>query len=154
MDEIEGKLKAVIYHNEENLYSVIKIKINEETDNKYMTLTGNFPLPNDNTDYLYKGEYIKHPRFGVQFVVDKRFEDYSFYGKGPLENYCDRTIIVISHRRENLDLFEKILISFSTYRRWQKFCHFAIIVYKWGGERDESVCKRENFERTARKEFF
>lgn len=71
MDEIEGKLKAVIYHNEENLYSVIKIKINEETDNKYMTLTGNFPLPNDNTDYLYKGEYIKHPRFGVQFVVSE-----------------------------------------------------------------------------------
>lgn len=71
MEEIEGKLKAVIFHNEENLYSVIKIKLNEETDNKYMTLTGNFPLPNDNTNYLYRGEYVKHPKFGVQFVVSE-----------------------------------------------------------------------------------
>ena len=71
MEQIEGKLKAVIFHNEENLYSVIKIKLNEETDNKYMTLTGNFPLPNDSTNYLYRGEYVKHPKFGVQFVVSE-----------------------------------------------------------------------------------
>lgn len=71
MEEIVGKLKATIFHNEENLYSIIKIKVNEETDNKYMTLTGNFPIPNENTNYLYKGEYINHPRFGVQFVVSE-----------------------------------------------------------------------------------
>ena len=29
--------------------------------------------------------------------------------EGIFENYCDMTIIVISHRRENLDLFEKIV---------------------------------------------
>lgn len=74
MEEVVGRVKAVIFHNEENLYSVIKIKINEETDNKYLTLTGNFPLPNENIDYIYKGEYIKHPRFGVQFVVSEYSE--------------------------------------------------------------------------------
>lgn len=71
MEEVIGRVKAVIFHNEENLYSVIKIKLNEETDNKYLTLTGNFPLPNENIDYIYKGEYIKHPRFGVQFSVSE-----------------------------------------------------------------------------------
>lgn len=71
MEEIVGKLKVVVFHNEENLYSVIKIKINEETDNKYMTLTGNFPIPNENNNYRFKGEYINHPRFGSQFVVSE-----------------------------------------------------------------------------------
>ena len=69
MDEIVGKLSVVIFHNEENLYSVIKVKVSEETDNKYVTLTGNFPIPNENNEYRFVGEYTKHPRFGVQFVV-------------------------------------------------------------------------------------
>ena len=71
MEEIVGKLKVVVFHNEENLYSVIKIKINEETDNKYMTLTGNFPIPNENNNYRFKGEYVNHPRFGSQFLVSE-----------------------------------------------------------------------------------
>lgn len=71
MEEVVGKLKVVVFHNEDNLYSVIKIKLNEETDNKYLTLTGNFPIPNDTNDYRFKGEYINHPRFGSQFIVSE-----------------------------------------------------------------------------------
>jgi len=71
MEEVVGKLKVVLFHNEENLYSVIKIKINEETDSRYLTLTGNFPIPNENSDYRYKGEYVNHPRFGSQFLVNE-----------------------------------------------------------------------------------
>ena len=71
MEEVVGKLKVVVFHNEENLYSVIKIKINEETDNKYLTLTGNFPVPKENINYKFKGEYVNHPRFGSQFVVNE-----------------------------------------------------------------------------------
>jgi len=74
MDEITGKLSVVIFHNEENLYSVIKLKVSEETDNKFVTLTGNFPIPNENSEYRFKGEYIKHPRFGQQFVVSEYVE--------------------------------------------------------------------------------
>lgn len=71
MEEIIGKLSVVIFHNEENLYSVIKLKVSEETDNKYVTLTGNFPIPNENSEYRFKGEYVKHPRFGQQFLVNE-----------------------------------------------------------------------------------
>ena len=71
MEEVVGKLKVVLFHNEDNLYSVIKIKLNEETDNKYLTLTGNFPIPNETNDYRFKGEYFNHPRFGAQFVVSE-----------------------------------------------------------------------------------
>ena len=71
MEEIVGKLKVVVFHNEENLYSVIKIKLNDDSDNKYLTLTGNFPIPSENNDYKYKGEYVNHPKFGSQFVVSE-----------------------------------------------------------------------------------
>ncbi len=30
------------------------------------------------------------PEFGMQFVLNKDFEEYSYYGKGPMDNYCDR----------------------------------------------------------------
>ena len=30
------------------------------------------------------------PVFGMQFTFDKAFEEYSYYGKGPMDNYCDR----------------------------------------------------------------
>lgn len=71
MEEVVGKLKVVVFHNEENLYSVIKIKVNEETDRKYLTLTGNFPVPNDKNNYIFRGEYVNHPKFGSQFVVSE-----------------------------------------------------------------------------------
>ena len=69
MEEVVGKLKVVVFHNEENLYSVIKVKVSEETDSKYVTLTGNFPVPKENVEYRFIGEYLKHPKFGLQFVV-------------------------------------------------------------------------------------
>jgi len=30
------------------------------------------------------------PEFGMQFIFDKSFEEYAYYGKGPMDNYCDR----------------------------------------------------------------
>jgi exodeoxyribonuclease V alpha subunit len=71
MEEVVGRLKVVLFHNDDNLYSVIKIKVNDETDSKYLTLTGNFPIPNDTTDYKYRGEYTTHPRYGAQFIVSE-----------------------------------------------------------------------------------
>ena len=71
MEEVIGKLSVIIFHNEENLYSVIKLKVSEATDNNYLTLTGNFPIPNENIEYKFKGEYKNHPRFGQQFIVSE-----------------------------------------------------------------------------------
>lgn len=71
MEEIIGKLKVVIFHNSDNLYSVIKVELDDAKENKYLTLTGNFPIPKENVIYKYKGEYKKHPRFGMQFLVSE-----------------------------------------------------------------------------------
>ena len=72
MDEIIGKLKVVVFHNNENLYSVIKVKTDE--DDKYLTIVGNFSIPNNSSNYKYYGEYYNHPRFGMQFVATRHEE--------------------------------------------------------------------------------
>ena len=72
MDEVIGKLKVVVFHNNENLYSVIKIKTDE--DDKYLTVVGNFSIPNNTNNYKYYGEYYNHPRFGTQFVATRHEE--------------------------------------------------------------------------------
>ena len=69
MDEVIGKLKVVVYHNNDNLSSVIKVKTDE--DDKYLTIVGNFSIPNSNSNYKYYGEYYNHPRFGSQFVATR-----------------------------------------------------------------------------------
>ncbi len=70
MDELIGKVKVVIFHNEDNLYSVVKVKLSDEI-NKYVTITGNFPLLDKNFVYKFHGEFVDHPRFGKQFQLEK-----------------------------------------------------------------------------------
>lgn len=91
MEELRGKLKVVVFHNDENLYSVIKIKISDESDSKYMTLTGNFPIPNENNEYIYRGEYINHPRFGQQFLVQD-YEELLPNGKDAIIRYLSSSL--------------------------------------------------------------
>ena len=74
MDEVVGKLKVVVFHNNENLYSVIKIKIKTEGDDQYLTVVGNFSIPNTTNNYKYYGEYYNHPRFGTQFIAQRHEE--------------------------------------------------------------------------------
>ena len=68
MEEVIGKLKVVVFHNKENLYSVIKIKVDED-DKNYLTVVGNFNIPNNTNNYKFYGEYNVHPRFGSQFLA-------------------------------------------------------------------------------------
>ena len=74
MEEVIGKLKVVVFHNQENLYSVIKIKVDDNDDKKYLTVVGNFNLPNSTSNYKFYGEYNVHPRFGSQFIATNHEE--------------------------------------------------------------------------------
>ena len=74
MDEVIGKLKVVVFHNNENLYSVIKIKPEDGDDKKFLTVVGNFHIPNNTSNYKFFGDYNVHPRFGSQFIAT-RYEE-------------------------------------------------------------------------------
>lgn len=67
MEEIIGKLQHVIFSNETTGYAVISFKC-ENVREKRVIATG--MLANLNKDYRYKleGEYVEHPRYGMQFA--------------------------------------------------------------------------------------
>ncbi|RBW70444.1 SF1B family DNA helicase RecD2 [Bacillus taeanensis] len=71
---IKGILLHYIFYNEENFYTVAKIKIKETTENydgKEITITGSLPLLYEQETYTFYGDFIDHPRFGNQYHVRK-----------------------------------------------------------------------------------
>ena len=54
MKYIQGKVKIIVFHSEENSFTILKIKVTDSTeelnlfmvdDTDYLTITGYFPVP-------------------------------------------------------------------------------------------------------------
>lgn len=59
-----------IFHNEQNLYTVLRIRVeetNHEYDDKEAVITGYFPKIHEQETYIFFGEFKDHPKFGMQF---------------------------------------------------------------------------------------
>lgn len=69
---MKGRHLVTIFHNETNLYTVMRIRLeetNEEYDEREAVITGYFPRIHENESYFFYGELKDHPRFGLQFQV-------------------------------------------------------------------------------------
>lgn len=67
---MKGKHIVTIFHNEQNLYTVLRIRIeetNEQYDDKEAVITGYFPKIHEQENYIFYGELKDHPKFGQQF---------------------------------------------------------------------------------------
>lgn len=67
---LKGRHLVTIFHNEQNLYSVIRIRIDEtnlETNEKEAVITGYFPKIHEHESYIFYGQFQDHPKFGPQF---------------------------------------------------------------------------------------
>jgi len=67
MENITGKVKNYVYHNDENSYSIAKI-ITE--NNETVTIVGYFPVVSEDILYEFTGDWVKHPNYGDQFKVE------------------------------------------------------------------------------------
>ncbi|GMB07521.1 ATP-dependent DNA helicase (RecD/TraA family) [Thermolongibacillus altinsuensis] len=70
---IKGVHIGTIFHNEANLYSVVRIRVeetNEANTDKEVVVTGYFPLLSEYDTYTFFGSFKEHPRFGKQYVVE------------------------------------------------------------------------------------
>lgn len=85
MNYIEGVVKALIYHNNDNAYTIIKVKVNDSTEKlslfnideyDFVTVTGYFPQPMRGEEIRFFGEFKEHPKYGVQYLV-KTYEKLS-----------------------------------------------------------------------------
>lgn len=70
---IKGRHLVTIFRNEENYYTVLKIKVEETNlvyEEKDATITGYFPSIHEHETYIFYGQMREHPRFGLQFHAD------------------------------------------------------------------------------------
>lgn len=70
---IKGKHLVTIFHNEQNLYTVLRIRVEETNENyedKEAVITGYFPRIHEQETYTFFGEMKEHPRFGQQFQAN------------------------------------------------------------------------------------
>ena len=68
MEEIQGYIIATLYVNEDNGYTIAKLKLNQKKDES-ITITGYFKVEHKEQLVKYYGDYVDHPRFGRQFKV-------------------------------------------------------------------------------------
>ncbi|OEH91511.1 SF1B family DNA helicase RecD2 [Bacillus solimangrovi] len=70
---IKGTVLVMVYHNEDNLYSVARIRIretNENYDEKEVIINGYFPLLNQEETYTFYGTFQTHAKYGKQYQVE------------------------------------------------------------------------------------
>ena len=65
LEHLQGQLERVTYANEENSYTVAKVKVKGRRD--LVTVVGNIASPQAGQVLKMKGQWVNHPRFGEQF---------------------------------------------------------------------------------------
>lgn len=67
---VKGRHLVTIFHNDQNLYTVLRIRVeetNENYDDKEAVIVGYFPRIHEQETYTFFGELKEHPKFGLQF---------------------------------------------------------------------------------------
>ncbi|HAM52350.1 MAG TPA: ATP-dependent RecD-like DNA helicase [Nitrospiraceae bacterium] len=65
--EIKGQLERITYHNEENAFTIAKMRVGGRHD--LVTVVGNLPSVSPGEVLKLKGEWHNHPKFGEQFKI-------------------------------------------------------------------------------------
>jgi exodeoxyribonuclease V alpha subunit len=71
---IKGSVIHIVFRNEENFYTVALVRIaqtNEELKDKKITVVGMLPKLEEDETFLFFGQLIDHPKFGVQYQVEQ-----------------------------------------------------------------------------------
>lgn len=85
MKYVQGKVKVIVFHSDENSFTILKIKITDSTedlslfmfdDTDYLTVQGYFPAPMRGEEIKFFGTFKEHPRYGLQYQV-RNFEKIS-----------------------------------------------------------------------------
>ncbi len=65
--ELEGTVESIIFHNEDNGYTVCELAVSDED---YITLVGHMPFLSAGESIKAQGSWTFHPSFGRQFKVE------------------------------------------------------------------------------------
>ena len=68
LKELQGQIERITYFNEENGYTVAKVKIYDR--NNLVTVVGNLLAPTPGEVIKMSGEWVNNPKYGEQFKID------------------------------------------------------------------------------------
>ncbi|HKM28814.1 MAG TPA: ATP-dependent RecD-like DNA helicase [Anaerovoracaceae bacterium] len=113
MEEKTGVIAEIIFHNDDNGYTVAIM----ETEEEQLTVVGCIPLCNKGTTYTIKGTFKVHPTFGEQFAFSE-YEEVEPKGVMAIEGFlasgviagvgmATARLIVNKFGEESLDIIEK-----------------------------------------------
>jgi exodeoxyribonuclease V alpha subunit len=113
--ELQGQIERITYTNEENGYTIARVKVYGRKD--LVTVVGNIMSPTPGEILAMEGEWVNHPKYGEQFKIVRYATKVpaSVYG---IEKYLGSGLIkgigpVMAKRivkrfgKETLDLIEK-----------------------------------------------
>jgi len=143
--EISGTVLAVIYHNDENGYTVLRLK---DQDGGKLTVTGYMPLPSPGELLAVKGNWSRHLVHGEQFKAEyaqlsmpKGAEAiYGYLASGAIRGIGPATAALIVSRfgEESLNIIE--------YHP-EKLTEIKGIGYRKAGEMSESLRRQTGLRR-------
>jgi len=67
LSELSGRIERITYTNEENGFTIARIKVSGQRD--LVTVVGNLMAPTPGEILNMRGEWVNHPKFGEQFKV-------------------------------------------------------------------------------------
>ncbi|MEC9484924.1 MAG: ATP-dependent RecD-like DNA helicase [Candidatus Izemoplasma sp.] len=80
MKYIQGIVKAIIFHSEQNAFTIIKIDVTKtskpmdlitQSQGDYLTVTGYFLKPMRGEEIRFFGKFKNHPKYGMQYVASQ-----------------------------------------------------------------------------------
>ena len=99
MNYIKGKIRNIIYQNEESGYVVAVFRVKETNDakmdeyvGKTVTITGTFLDINEEETFIIYGKAVRHERFGFQYQVDS-YEKEKISSKDALIEFLSSSLI-------------------------------------------------------------
>lgn len=113
MEEKQGTIAEIIFHNQENAYTIAVF----ETEEEQFTAVGNLPACRKGSAYIIQGQWKNHPTYGEQFAFSS-FEEImpsseagieEFLASGVLKGIGRKTAaaIVAKFGSETFDIIEK-----------------------------------------------
>ncbi len=88
IEEKQGIITDIIFHNEENGYTIGVM----ETDDEYFTVVGCLPTCNAGSSYKLQGTFKVHPTYGEQFAFTS-FEEVLPSGRDGIEGFLASGVI-------------------------------------------------------------
>jgi exodeoxyribonuclease V alpha subunit len=67
LEYLQGQIERITYTNDENGYTIAKLKVYGQQD--LVTIVGNLMAPTPGEIIKIKGQWVNHPKYGEQFKI-------------------------------------------------------------------------------------